>query len=547
MKTTSIWRQDAQASNYPRLQGDLTTDVVVIGGGITGITTAHLLAAAGKRVVVLEALKVAESTTGYSTGNLYATVGSYLSVMEKKYDQETVRALTSSRSAAIDLIESLVQRYSINCHFKRIPFYLLTEYEAENAFIQAEVETAQKAGLPAYLDEARTPLPFPVSAAMRLENQAQFNPMAYVKELAAHTAGPNCHIFEHTKVLYVEDGSPNVVHTEHGKVRAQQVIHATHTPKGIWFLHTLLGPYREYALAVSLNSAYPEGTFWDYHGMHHHSMRTYANDQGDPYLLILGEPHKVGHKEDNEEAFQKLERYVRERFDVKEVEYRWAAQQYKPADHLPYIGRKHSGSNIYVATGFEADGLTFGTLSAMILSDLILGNENQWAEMYSPTRHQPMKAAPKFIKENVDVMAQYLKDLPYRSQVEELADVRIGEGKNIEMDGKNYGAYRDDTGKLHVVSAVCTHMACLVHFNKAEKSWDCPCHGSRFDVDGHVLEGPAYLDLSKMEDKPSSSNRFKKMTSVAFFAASALAGVYFLRKAWKGTDTSKFKRMRKRF
>ncbi|RNI31951.1 FAD-dependent oxidoreductase [Rufibacter immobilis] len=531
MKTDSIWRQDADQTFYPTLQTEMETDVVIIGGGITGMTAAHLLATAGKRVVVLEALKVAESTTGYSTGNLYAPVGSYLNVLEKKYDPETVKALVASRSAAIDQIERLTQQFGIDCHFKRIPFYLLTEHEAEDAFIRAETETAQAAGLPAYLDESKSALPFPISSAMRVENQAQFNPMAYVKGLAAHTAGPNCQIFENSQVTYVEEGSPNVVHTEHGKVRAKQVIHATHTPKGIWFLHTLLGPYREYALAVSLNSPYPEGTFWDFHAMHHHSMRTYVNDAGEPFLLILGEPHKVGHQEDNEASFRKLEEFARERFDVKNVEYRWAAQHYKPADSLPYIGRRDKNSEIYVGTGYEADGLTFGTLAGMIISDLILGKENQWAEMYSPTRHNPKKAAGKFIKENVDVMAQYLKDLPYRSQVEELADIKPGDGKNIEMDGKNYGAYRDDTGKLHVVSAVCTHMACLVHFNKAEKSWDCPCHGSRFGVDGKVLEGPAYLDLSRMEDKPASTNRYKKITSAFFFAASALVGAYFLRKA----------------
>ncbi|WP_071885469.1 FAD-dependent oxidoreductase [Rufibacter tibetensis] len=529
MKTTSIWRQDAEETPYPTLRGELIADVVVIGGGITGITTAHLLAKAGKRVVVLEALHVAESTTGHSTGNLYAPVGEYLHQLKDKYDQETVSALTASRNAAVNFIESLVQRYSIACHFKRVPFYFLTEHQEEDSFIRNEFETAQAAGLPVHFDTTSS-LPFPISSAMRLDHQAQFNPMAYVKELAAHTSGSNCLIFENSKVLEIEEGKMNVVRTEYGSVRAKQVVHATHTPKGIWFLHTLLGPYREYALGVSLNSLPLEGTFWAYHAMHHHSMRPYTNDRGEHFLLVLGESHKVGHKEDNEENFQKLEEYVRQRFDVKAVEYRWAAQQYKPADSLPYIGRKHSGSEIFVATGFEADGLTYGTLSAMILSDLILGKENQWADMYSPTRHQPLKAAPKFIKENVDVMVQYLKDLPYRSQVEELADIDSGEGKNIELDGKNYGAYRDETGKLHVVSAVCTHMACLVHFNKAEKSWDCPCHGSRFDVDGRVLEGPAYLDLSRMQDKPSSSNRYKKLTSAAFIGASVAMGIYFFKK-----------------
>ena len=539
MKTTSIWRQDADDHQYPTLQRELIADVAIIGGGITGITTAHLLASAGQRVVVLEARKVAESTTGYSTGNLYAPVGEYLHHLKAKYDLETVSAVTASRTAAITRIETLIRRFSIDSHFQRVPWYLLTENAEDDAFIKKEYATAQSSGLPARF-ETTSPLPYPISSALRLDQQAQFNPMAYVKELAAHTVGNNCLIFENSNVLEVEEGKLNVVHTQHGKVRARHVIHATHTPKGIWFLHTLLGPYREYALAVSLNSPPPpEGTYWAYHGQHHHSLRPYTNDRGEHFLLILGESHKVGHKEDNEENFQKLEEYVRQRFDVKAVEYRWAAQQYKAADGLPYIGRKHSGSEIFVATGFAADGLVYGTLSAMILSDLILGKENPWADLYAPTRHRPLQAAPKFIKENVDVMVQYLKDLPYRSQVEELADVQAGEGKNIELDGKNYGAYRDATGKLHVVSAVCTHMACLVHFNQAEKSWDCPCHGSRFDIEGRVLEGPAYQDLSRMQEKPTTSNRYKTITSSAFFAASALAGVFFLRKYVRNKKSSK--------
>ncbi|WP_205499859.1 FAD-dependent oxidoreductase [Rufibacter psychrotolerans] len=546
MKTTSIWRQDAHPTPYPTLQGELETDVVVIGGGITGITTAHLLASAGKRVIVLEALKVAESTTGYSTGNLYGYVGQYLQLLESKYDRQTVAAVTASRTEAVNLIEQLVQQHGLDCHFRRVPFYFLTEHEAEAGFVRKEAEVAQAIGLPAHHDTA-SPLPYPIAGALRLDHQAQFNPMAYVQELAARTAGSNCQIFENSKVLKVDEGQPHTVHTQHGKVRARQVIHATHTPKGIWFLHTLLGPYREYALAVKLNQPYPEGTFWAFHAGHHHSLRPYTNDQGEHFLLILGESHKVGHKENNQENFQKLEQYVRERFNVQSVEYRWAAQQYKPADGIPYIGRRDEDSEIYVATGFEADGLTYGTMAAMLLSDLILGRENPYAALYSPTRHNPRKAAAKFLKENADVAFQLIKDLPYRSQVEELADIAAGEGKNIEMDGKNYGAYRDHSGHLHVVSAVCTHMGCLVHFNKAETSWDCPCHGSRFDVEGKVLEGPAIYDLARMKGSPSTTNRFKKATSALFVGAAALAGAYFLRKAWKGNGKPIFKKGTKRF
>jgi Rieske Fe-S protein len=261
-----------------------------------------------------------------------------------------------------------------------------------------------------------------------------------------------------------------------------------------------MGAYREYAIAVKLSSGeYPKGIFWVMGQPHQHSIRSYTDSRGEDYLLVLGEPHKVGHKKDNETCFKSLESYAGMRFDVKSVDYQWSAQNYRSADGLPYIGATDDNANVYIATGFATDGLTYGTLAAMIISDLILGNENPWQKLYDPRRHHPFKSAGRFIKENVHVLMDYMHDLPYLAEAESVSGIAPGEGKTVAIKGEKFAVYRDETGELHQVSAVCTHMKCIVNWNKEAKSWDCPCHGSRFTVDGQVLEGPAIANLPKTE------------------------------------------------
>jgi glycine/D-amino acid oxidase-like deaminating enzyme/nitrite reductase/ring-hydroxylating ferredoxin subunit len=499
MKKTSLWKDDAEASFYAPLQKDLNVDIAIVGGGITGLTAAHLLARSGKSVAVLEAWRVGGGTTGFSTGNLYATVEERLKKLQSTFDTRTILAVTASRTAAIGHIENTIREFAIDCDFHRRPWRLLSETETFDKFLEEEYKACLDAGLDAYLDST-APLPFTISKALRVENQAQFNPMQYVKALAAHIQGSGCAIFEHTPVLHINEGSPTVLYTQNGTVTADKLIHATHSPKGVRFVHTLMGVYREYAIAVKLNSSnYPEGIFWAMNKPHQHSIRSYMSRSGENYLLVLGEPHKVGHKKDNEICFRNLETYIRARFDVKSVEYHWSAQNYRSADGLPYIGAINDKANVYIATGFATDGLTYGTLAAMIISDLILGNENPWSKLYDPRRHNPLKSAGRFIKENVHVFMDYLKDMPYRAEAKRIAGILPGEGKTVVLKGEKFAVYRDETGELHQVSAVCTHMKCIVNWNKEQKSWDCPCHGSRFTVDGQVIEGPAILNLPKKD------------------------------------------------
>jgi glycine/D-amino acid oxidase-like deaminating enzyme/nitrite reductase/ring-hydroxylating ferredoxin subunit len=499
MKKTSLWKDDAEASAYPPLQNDLYADVAIVGGGITGLTAAHLLTSAGKSVAVLEAWRVGGGTTGFSTGNLYATVEERLHKIRSKFGRETAHAVAASRTAAIGHIENLVHRLAIDCDFHRRPWRLISETPQNNRILEKEFHACREAGLDAYL-ETGAPLPFDISRALRIENQAQFNPMRYANGLAAEVQQAGGSVFERTPVLRIEEGPPHHVHTENGTVTADKIIHATHSPKGVRFVHALMGVYREYAIAAKLNSnEYPEGIFWVMGQPHQHSIRSYTDSRGERYLLVLGEPHKVGHKRDNEGCFGVLESYAGARFDVKSVDYRWSAQNYRSADGLPYIGAADDKAGAYIATGFATDGLTYGTLAAMIISDLILGNENPWAKLYAPRRHNPLKSAGRFLKENVHVFMDYMKDLPYRAEAESVSGIAPGEGKTVVIDGEKFAVYRDEAGVLHQVSAVCTHMKCILNWNKEAKSWDCPCHGSRFTVDGRVIEGPAILGLPKSE------------------------------------------------
>lgn len=506
MEQTVLWKKDAEQIKFKPLSENINADVAIIGGGITGITAGYLLAKAGKKVVVLESMRVGGGTTGYSTGNLYALIDEMLHKMESKFDQKTMQEIAVSRTQAICQIEANIRELGIDCGFNKRSWFLFSETEEDDITVEKEYKACISAQLDAYHTRDQI-LPFKTSSVLRVDHQAQFNPVEYMRVFASKTAEAGCLIFENTKVTNIEEGDENVLTTEQGfTVTSDYIIHATHTTKGIMMIQTFLGPYREYALAVKLRSgSYPEGIFWAFNKPHHHSMRSYTDENGEQYLLILGEPHKVGQLENNEECFDKLEKYVRERFDVEQVVYRWGAQHYKSADGLPYIGQRFSGSKTYIATGFSTDGLVYGTLSAMIITDHILGKKNQWTEMYDPGRHTPLKSAERFIKENANVAAQYLKNIVFNPESEELATIEKGQAKTIELDGEKYGAYRDKLGMIHIVSIVCTHMKCILQWNTAETSWDCPCHGSRFNYEGKVIEGCAIQDLPTYSEQTGKS------------------------------------------
>lgn len=504
MFTKSLWNSFTTATNFPSLTDDISVDVAIIGGGITGITTACLLIKEGFKVAVLESRRVGGGTTAHSTGNLYYTIDQLFSSLEMKYDKEMVRAVMEARAEALDRIKRFVEQYDIDCDFSRSTWYLYSADEKSDHKIEDELKAAREAGIPmeeAFPDE----FPFEVRKGIKVTGQAQFNPVRYVQELA-RTMSFSENIFENTSVEAIEEMQDGVIlQTNEGKVTAKYAVHATHTPKGKMIsFQTVLGPYREYGIAAVLASgSYPEGIFWGYHnGNEKFSVRSYKRGD-DQVIIAVGQPHKVGQADDNRQHLSNLESFLRERFDIKEITHRWGGQHYKPADLLPYIGRKNNRSRIFVATGFATNGLVYGTLAGMIISDTISGKENKYAGIFDASRHQPFKAAGEFIKENLNVAVQYLKDVPFKGRTSLTAQIKNGEGTIIEEGDRKLAAYRDHEGHLTLHSAVCTHLGCIVNWNNAEGTWDCPCHGSRFDTDGCVLEGPALQALKKVSENGS--------------------------------------------
>lgn len=499
MLAKSVWNQFASLHSYPSLNKDITADVAIIGGGVTGISTAHLLAQKGMKVVVLESMKVGGGTTSHSTGNLYFTVDKNLSQFHDKYDSGVIRKIIASRSSALNQIEKWVNEFNLDCDFKRVPWFLYSAITDNNSMIESEHNYAKEAEVPVDWVETTT-IPTRFTKAVEVKNQAQVNPMRYVQELAHVVQSDNLSIFENTRVTKVDEHKDHVVlETTKGIITAKYAVHATHTPKGIKILHTVLGPYREYGIACPAGDMqFPEGIFWGYHEEgKKFSSRIYERN-GHRYVLVIGEPHKVGQSEDNIKAIRNLEAFAEEHYGLTEVAFRWGGQHYRPADLLPYIGNESKTSKVYVATGYSTDGLVYGTLAGMIIADEITETPNEWAGLYNAHRFTPVKSAKQFLKENINVAGEYLKDLPGMKDTSEFGDVKPGTGAIVEKDHSKIAAYRDENGKLSLVSAVCTHMKCIVSWNNAEKTWDCPCHATRFKPDGTVLEGPAYHPLHKI-------------------------------------------------
>ncbi|SRR5690554_3435818 len=499
MYTKSIWHEFIHPYSYPSLQGDLNADVAVIGGGITGITTAILLSQKGYKTVVLESRKVGGGTTSHSTGNLYFTVDKNLAQFYKKYDADDIRKVVQSRSAALNLIERWVGQFNIDCDFRKVPWIMFSGNRENDSKIEDEYRYAQEAAVPVTWAEGAG-IPVISTKAIEVKGQAQINPMKYVGELANATKTDYLQIYENTSVMNVEEKEGHVLlETKGGTVTARHAVHATHTPKGVKVYHTLLGPYREYGIACPIdNRPFPEGIFWGYYDQDKkYSIRLYERN-GKRYVIIVGEPHKVGQSDDNVRAVRNLEEFAFKQFGLTEVAYRWGGQHYRPADLLPYIGRESKSSNVFVATGFSTDGLVYGTLAGMIISGEISGEASEWAELYNAHRFTPLKSAKQFLKENINVAGEFLKVLPGVKDHSQFLDIKPGSGAIVEKDNTKIAAYRDETGELTLVSAVCPHMKCIVNWNNAEKTWDCPCHGSRFKTDGSILEGPVYHALQKI-------------------------------------------------
>lgn len=476
----SLWFEDVTRPERAPLEHDMSVDVAVLGAGIVGLTTALLLERQGARVTVLEARRVAAGASGYNTAKLSSLHGLTYSRLVAKLGSEAAGTYGAANEAGIARVFELAGELGIDCDLRRKPNYTYTESPADLDQVREEARVALGLGLPAsYVEDVD--LPFAVAGAVRFDEQAEFHPVKYLEGLAAALEGP---VHEGTMATGVHGGR---VRTAGGQVlSAEHVVVATHLPfldRGLYFARC--HPERSYVVAGRGADA-PAGMYLSTE-QPAHSIRAHGE-----WLLVGGESHKTG-QADAAERYARLEAWARERFGI-EPELRWATQDQMPVDGVPYVGRHDPlSSGVWVATGFRKWGLAMGTAAAELLAAQIAGRDHPWTELFDPQRVRPKASAASFVKENANVALRFFGDrVVKRGDVEEIGP---GEGRVVGDGLGQRAVYRDDDGTLHELSARCTHLGCIVNWNSAERSWDCPCHGSRFAATGEVIEGPAVHPL----------------------------------------------------
>jgi glycine/D-amino acid oxidase-like deaminating enzyme/nitrite reductase/ring-hydroxylating ferredoxin subunit len=496
----SWWVESTPSTDYPGLTADSTTDVAVLGGGIAGLTTAYLLARAGRSVTVVEASRIATGVSGYTTAKVTAQHNLLYADLVKRHGDDAARLYAESQTEALGWIRRVVAEESIDCDLEEVPSLVYTEALDDVEAVNDEVEAARKAGLP--MEHVTTSgLPWSIRAGALLPGQTQFHPRRYLLALADAFVAAGGRIVEGTRALDVGTvGDQHVVETDQGVLTATDVVVTTHYPfldRGMLFAR--LAPYRDVVVTalvepdrdpdvMAISTGSEEGGT--------HSVRAAPYTDGRRLLVVTGGQYKTGKDVDVEARYDALTEWMQERFPGCEPVHRWSTQDTSSADRLPFIGRLPlGGDHLWVATGFSAWGMTNGTLSGLVLSDLVLGRTNPYSELYSPER---AALTSKFLKENVDVGRELVGGM-LRPSLTGMDDLGPGEAGVFLKAGGRTAAYRDDAGQLHAVSARCTHLGCTVRWNDAEKSWDCPCHGSRFGTDGSVLHGPAVHPLEKRE------------------------------------------------
>jgi glycine/D-amino acid oxidase-like deaminating enzyme/nitrite reductase/ring-hydroxylating ferredoxin subunit len=490
----SLWSEAIPHGRFPVLTGETAVDVAVVGGGIAGVTTALLLKRAGLRVVLVEADRVGSGVSGNNTAKVTALQSTVYSTIERTHSAAVAADYAAGNTAAVERVAALASEHDVDCDLRRMPAYTFAFDESELPAVEQEATAAIKAGLPVSRDRGELMgVPFPVAGAVRLDDQLVIHPVKYVRGLAEAVDGDGSRVYEGSRVVGVEDGSPARVHTDQGVVVAERVVIATHYPildRGLYFAR--LEPVRAYCVAARLRSGTPPTGLAISAGSPSWSLAAYGD-----LLIVAGRSHPTGSAEGD--PYDELAAFAREHWDVAEVAHRWSAQDPTSYDNLPMIGPYTPGSTtLFGATGFMKWGLSNGTMAAELLADLVVGRENRLAATFSPHR-LTLGATPKLARMNAKVAVDLVGDRLKSAEVESVADVPVGEARVVRDGTGKAGVYRDEAGGVHGVSLRCTHLGCIVRFNAAEHSWDCPCHGSRFDVDGAVLEGPATKPLPRRD------------------------------------------------
>ena len=508
-QTISIWMATAETPAGVPLAEDARADVVIIGAGISGMTTAYLLAREGKSVVVLDDGPIGGGMTQRTTAHLVNALDDRYYELERLHGERGARLAAESHTAAIDRVEAIVKEEKIDCEFERLDGYLFVPPGDSKQQLEDELKAAHRAGLTGIEMVERAPIKdFDTGSCLRFPRQAQFHPLKYLTGLAQAIERDGGRIYTGTHASKIEGGRQARVETESGYVvTADAVVVATNTPvNDLVAIHTKQAPYITYVIGARVpRGSVERALYWDTPDPYHYVRIESAegNDEGNKrdydILIVGGADHKTGQSDDANKRYAYLERWTRTRWPMIEgIEFRWSGQVMEPIDGLAFIGRNPlDADNVFIATGDSGNGMTHGTIAGILLTDLIQGRANDWEEIYDPSR-KTLKALPEFAKENLNVAAQYA-DLVTPGDVDSTAEIKQNEGAIIRRGLSKVAVYRDEDGTLHERSAVCVHLGCIVDWNSKEKTWDCPCHGSRYDAYGKVFQGPANKDLNPVD------------------------------------------------
>lgn len=498
MKKESVWIDTEKMPEFPALSGKVEVDVLVVGAGITGITTAYLLKKAGCRVAVVDQYGVGGGETGHTTAHLTYVTDARLSELSRSLGVSQAQAFWEAGLDGMRQIDETVAELGISCGLRQVPGYLFaaTDKDAtsERESLEKDLELARRFGFDAeFLNED----PLFSRPAIRFPNQLKFHPLKYLAAVAKKIPGEGSHIFGNTPGSDI-DPDKHELHTDQGVIVYDAVVAATHIPIqgergtfGAALFQTKLAAYSTYAIEASIDCV-PESLFWDTNDPYLY-MRFDRGPEGCS-VIFGGEDHKTGQVADTDSCYEQLGNKLKEYFPKAKPIRRWSGQVWEPVDGLPYIGEV--AERQFVATGFAGNGMTLGTFSAMLIRDLIGGRKNPWADLFSPHR-KALSSSWEYLRENVDFPVRFIADRLRPST--SLDDLSRCCGAIVRVDGKKRAVYLDEHGKRTVLSPICPHLGCIVEWNTAEKTWDCPCHGSRFTSTGDLVAGPAESGLEKIE------------------------------------------------
>lgn len=503
--TKSIWMKTPAVPRRSALDQDTHADVCVVGAGIAGLTTAYLLAREGQSVAVIDAREIGGGETQRTTAHLVNALDDRYFEIERLHGVRGARLAAESHTQAITKIESIIQEERIACEFERLDGYLFGAVPEDAGIIDRELEAAHRAGLKGVERIQRAPLAsFDTGPCLRFPDQGQFHPMKYLSGLALAIERLGGTIYTGSHVNEMKGGPQACVKTDKGKtITAGAVVVATNTPVNDFVtMHTKQAAYRTYVIGIRVpRESVNRGLYWDTLDPYHY-IRLQSETDSD-ILIVGGEDHKTGQADDTVDRFARLDAWTRERFSMaQDLEYSWSGQVMEPVDSLAFIGKNPGDEpNVYIVTGDSGNGMTHGTIAGVLITDLIQGRPNPWASLYEPSRIT-LRAAGEFTRENANVAAQYA-DLLTGGDIGSVRELLPDTGAIVRKGLSKIAVYRDKQGDLHKFNALCPHLGCVIDWNPTEKTWDCPCHGSRFAALGKVINGPALTGLSPAE-KPDS-------------------------------------------